>query len=415
MLRRSLLLFALCGIFNFTSAVAQDPCPIAPAALSTKLYCAIPNALHISGAEASFFNAPLGTQLGQLPLATPASGFIYSFDKAKGVYTTTNESFGPILTERSETIGKYKLYVGFTYQHFGFSTIDGTSLKNVPIVLTGFQSGVGVVYSETNNRFDTKADQYAIFGTFGLTDRIDVSVAIPFERVSMGVSVQGTEFATGGRTQPIPLTFTHGDASGIGDVVLALKGTAWRGSHLGLALGAEVRLPSGDALNFLGSGTVGFKPYFTLSRRGKFSPHVNGGYQWNGNSVLARRCPATGCTAANPGEEHRLPTNAFYAVGADWGVAKRLTVVADFLGQRFFDSPRVSQPVSIPIAVHPGLSFPSIVAERGPFSVNNLSLGLKVNPWRQLLITGNLLVKLNDSGLRSTVVPLVGLSYSFGD
>jgi hypothetical protein len=415
MLRRTFLLLAWWGVFSFARAAAQDPCPISPAPLSTKLYCQIPNALHITGAEASFFNAPLGIQLGQLPLATPASGFVYSFDKARGVYTSSNESFGPILTERAETIGKYKLYFAFTYQHFGFSTIDGNDLKNVPIVLTGFQSGVGEVDTQTNNRFDTKADQYAIFGTFGLTDRIDVSVAIPFQRVSLGVTVRGTEFASGGRSQPVPLTFTHGEANGIGDVVFGVKGTVWRGSQLGLALGTEVRVPSGDALNFLGSGATGVKPYFTLSRHGKFAPHVNGGYQWNSNSVLARTCPTGGCTSANPGEDHQLPTNAFYSFGADWGVVKRITVVADFLGQRFLDSPRVSRPVSIPIAVHPGLSYPSVVAERGPFSVNNFSVGMKANPWAHLLITANVLIKLNDSGLRATAIPMAGLSYSFGE
>ena len=73
-----------------------------------------------------------------------------------------------------------------------------------------------------------------------------------------------------------------------------------------------------------------------------------------------------------------LPANDFYAVGADWGMAKRPTVIADFLGQRFLDAPRASPPVSIPVAVQPGLSFPSVIAERGPFTVNN---GLKADPW----------------------------------
>jgi hypothetical protein len=414
MLRRTFLFLALCGVFNFSSALAQGPCPTTP--LGTKLYCLIPNALGLTGpgtGDASFFNAPLGIQLSELPLATPASGFIYTFNKAQSVYTTANESFGPILTERSETIGKYKLYVAFTYQHFGFSSIDGTDLKNVPIVLQ-YGTGAGEIDTQTNNRIDAKADQYTAFATFGLTDRIDVSVAIPFERVSLGLSLKGNEFKIGA-TQPIPVMFTHGEADGIGDVVLAVKGTVWKGSQLGLALGTEVRVPSGDALNFLGSGAVGVKPYFSLSRRGKFAPHVNGGYQWNGDSVLAKRCPAGGCTAANPGSPEALPMNAFYAFGADWGVTKHLTVVADFLGQRFLDSPRVSQPVSTPIRVQPGLSYPSIVAERGPFSVNNVAIGMKANLFGHLLATANVLVKANDSGLRSKVVPMAGLSYSFGD
>jgi hypothetical protein len=45
--------------------------------------------------------------------------------------------------------------------------------------------------------------------------------------------------------------------------------------------------------------------------------------------------------------------------------------------------------------------------------MDNLALGLKINPWNKLLLLGNATIKLNDGGLRATVVPLVGISYSF--
>jgi hypothetical protein len=45
--------------------------------------------------------------------------------------------------------------------------------------------------------------------------------------------------------------------------------------------------------------------------------------------------------------------------------------------------------------------------------MEDISLGLKYSPFGNFLVTGNLLVKLNDAGLRATVVPLVGISYSF--
>jgi hypothetical protein len=43
----------------------------------------------------------------------------------------------------------------------------------------------------------------------------------------------------------------------------------------------------------------------------------------------------------------------------------------------------------------------------------NGSFGLKYRLAKQLVLTGNVLVKFNDNGLRSTVVPLVGASYNF--
>jgi hypothetical protein len=41
------------------------------------------------------------------------------------------------------------------------------------------------------------------------------------------------------------------------------------------------------------------------------------------------------------------------------------------------------------------------------------SLGIKYRPFGNLVLTGNVLLKMNNSGLRSTAIPLVGLSYSF--
>ena len=47
------------------------------------------------------------------------------------------------------------------------------------------------------------------------------------------------------------------------------------------------------------------------------------------------------------------------------------------------------------------------------YNISNASLGLKINPGSNVLITLNVLVKLNSGGLRADYVPLVGLSYTF--
>jgi hypothetical protein len=59
------------------------------------------------------------------------------------------------------------------------------------------------------------------------------------------------------------------------------------------------------------------------------------------------------------------------------------------------------------------VSFSTLLPTSGSYSVCNLGLGVKANPWKNLLVSANALIKLNDGGLRATVVPLVGLSYSF--
>ena len=62
------------------------------------------------------FNVALVSQLTALPLPSPASGFTYAFDPGTGTFRRTTRSFGPILSDRAETIGRGRLSVGFNYQ-----------------------------------------------------------------------------------------------------------------------------------------------------------------------------------------------------------------------------------------------------------------------------------------------------------
>src|ERR1022692_784442 len=67
------------------------------------------HSVHFQAAAVNDFgpiNSEIGVQLSQLPLASPASGFVFSFNPSLGVVTRSAESFGPILTDRAETIGK---------------------------------------------------------------------------------------------------------------------------------------------------------------------------------------------------------------------------------------------------------------------------------------------------------------------
>ena len=59
-----------------------------------------------------------GAQLSLLPLPSPASGILLRFDRSKAVYTQVNETLGPILSERAETIGKHRLFLALDYQRF---------------------------------------------------------------------------------------------------------------------------------------------------------------------------------------------------------------------------------------------------------------------------------------------------------
>jgi hypothetical protein len=96
------------------------------------------------------------------------------------------------------------------------------------------------------------------------------------------------------------------------------------------------------------------------------------------------------------------------------GLSKRFTLAADWLGQHFFGAPQISTPRNVTAMVNGQPTvFSSVLPISGGYNVNNLSLGVKANPWRRLLLLGNVTIKLDSGGLRSTVVPLAGVSYSF--
>jgi len=382
---------------------------------NSSLSCLIPTAMHTSGSTFNFLNEAFGEQIGEVPLATPASGFIYAFDKSKGIPVLSQESFGPLLAERAETIGKYKGYLAFTYQRYSFSVIDNNNLKNLPILFYYHKDLPDEIVTDTRNRIDASLNQYVIYGTFGVTDRIDLSFAVPLARVALAISSTGTEYSINSSTTASFTEYLPGTASGIGDVILAGKATVLERQKFALAGGAELRLASGDAKNFLGSGAYGIKPYFVLSRRieespksysDRLFPHLNLAYQWNGTSVLA--------TGAN-GVEGNLPSYFGYAVGADMAFTKRITGVVDLVGREYFGAAQVSTPQNQSLTINgQAMTFSSITQiESGSYNVNNLGIGIKANPWNRVLLMANVTLKLNSAGLRATAIPFVGASYTF--
>ena len=419
---------------------------------------AFPHYAHFTGSAQTTLNQTLSTaiatQLAILPIISPASGFTYQYDSASGAFVRTTTSFGPIYTERAETIGRGKLYFGVSYQRFRFSTLDGIDLHNIPAVFSHIPDtgpgGTPETYEydviSTANSISLNMDQVMLYSTIGITDRIDVSLAVPIVSVRMGatsnaqiIRVSGPTFVPVPGAPPVPnphqfnssgsLTNVYGStgsASGLGDVTVRVKGEVYRSEPLRVAVALDIRTPSGDARKFLGSGAVGLKPFIAISTGKRFSPHMNLGYQWNGNSILAGDVTGTtifeDSSGANviqngPAIKRRLPSQLSYSLGADLGVTNRLTLAADYLGQTIFNLPRVfrSQTVTgdIPGGTGP-IALPTISGAKDTIGLNNGAVGLKYNLFGHLLVTADLLFRLDNKGLRQDVTPLVALSYAFG-
>jgi hypothetical protein len=404
---------------------------------------------HFIGSAQTTLNQTLGTaiatQLTILPIISPASGFTYKYDRDAGAFVRSTTTFGPIYTERAETIGRGNVYVGASYQRFRFKTLDGIDLKNVPAVFSHVPDtgpgGVVEPYEKdvitSTNNIAFKMDQIMLFGTVGITDRIDVSLAIPLVSTRMEASSYDTiqrlsgpttTLVPSGVTIPNPHEFNasgaltdsfsaRGSAFGIGDIIIRAKGTLIQREAFRVALAMDVRVPSGDARQLLGSGSTGIRPFLAISAGKRVSPHVNLGYQWNSRSILAGNLTgATVFEGANgqeaiqngPATKGHVPSNIFYSVGTDIGVTNRLTLAFDYLGQTVFNAPRVYE------TTYPGTPFATIAGRKNTMPVNNGAAGLKFNIFGGLLLTADVLFRMDNNGLRQDVTPLVGLSRAFG-
>jgi hypothetical protein len=416
---------AALGLLWATTMMAQTP--------SNKVALVIPNiygpegltldnpdhfAHFTSSFQSSFtpFNAAMARQLTSLPIPSPASGFTYSFDRTTGVYTRSAASLGPILTERAETIGKDKFLFGFSYQHFVFNSIDGVSLRDVPVI---FQHGptTNTEYIKdiitTDNNIDAQVGQFTSFLTYGITNRLDLSVAFPLMNVSLAATSHAViqRIGTGSQTDIHTFgtpnggseeTFSAGArATGIGDVVGRVKGTVVKWNGGGLAGVMDLRLPTGDEYNFLGSGALGVRGFAVASGQwGPLAPHANVGYEWNGDSVLAGNVEA--------GTKARLPGAVIYQGGVDLRLTPKMTFAADFFGER------VAADRVIPkgLVAANNQTYPTIAFQRSGYSLTSGSAGFKINPAGNLIVTVNALFRLNHSGLHSKIVPLIGISYT---
>ena len=373
-------------------------------------------------------NSELATQLSTFPLASSAGGFTYQLDPALGVLTRATDSFGPIYADRADSIGKGKFAMGLNFSHFAFDRIDDLRLRDgdVQIVLrhqdlppTGcclrpFFEGDVIV---TSTQLKIQTDITAFTLTYGVTDRLDIGAAVPVVRVQIQARLQATidKLATGGSSATVGIhrfpngedseTFEQsGSASGVGDVVLRGKYRVISSGRAGLAAGLDVRLPTGEERDLLGTGATQIKGFLIGSAHlGAFSPHANAGYTWS---------------SRNRG----IPDEIDYTAGFDWALSPRLTFVVDALGRTQrngqvlreidttfqYNANTNTDPVDLR-----STTLKQLVATQQDTTSFVGSVGFKVNPVGNLLVTVNGLFSLNNRGLQPKFAPLIGLDYSF--
>lgn len=361
----------------------------------------------------------IGSQVANFPLGSSSGGFTYNYDAALGTFSRSTSTFGPAFAERAVGAGKGKFSFGFNYVHASYDSLDGKNLKNGDIkfflkhqALTppSFVEG-DVIQAALAMKLTT--DTTALLANYGVTDRLDFGVAVPLIRASMDLTYKATilDFATH-TVSPTTHLFANGSkqqdfnakgsATGIGDVILRAKYVIANRGAQGVGVGLDVSLPTGDEKNMIGTGVTQTKMFFIASGEAgsRLSPHVNVGYTVaRGNS--------------------RSRDQFAYVGGAEVLVNRRTTLMGDLIGRTYRNALRLEDSTLTQV-YQQGAGAPFQTATLDAVSVvsKNLSsvlsaFGVKVNPAGSLLISAQVLVGLNDAGLRAKITPVIGFDYTF--
>jgi uncharacterized membrane protein YgcG len=415
------------------------------------------------------FNQQLVTLLSSLPFGSSSGGFTYNYDPAVGTFSRSSESFGPLFAERALTIGRERGSLGVSYQRSTYDTFEGKNLKQREIkfyiqhtdccgkVQNGVQVGDNSLLNpafegdliETALSLNLTTDLVVFSATYGLTDRLDLGVAVPLVAVDVDASIRARiqRLATAANPDlhvfegdnPDERTFSEtGHAAGLGDIMVRAKYNFLRRRGGGLAAAIDLRTPTGDDSNLLGSGALQTKVYGIASAAfGKFSPHLNAGYMRSTRGALSD--VSGGLSDAS------LKNEWSYTAGFDVAVSPRLTLVADVLGRSIVDQGRLREADRVFDFVEAGpggtggtggggggggsgsggsgggtTTRPVQHATRSEFRLEpgNLNLavgstGVRFNPFRKMLVSANLLFGLTQAGLRDRVTPVISVDWGF--
>ena len=269
---------------------------------------------------------------------------------------------------------------------------------------------------ESQLAVDLKTDTTVFLANYGISERLDIGLALPFQRVDLDASITATVDNVATVTAPAPIhlfdngTPTNvyresGSASGIGDMLVRAKWNLYRGATASAALGTDLRLPTGDEAELLGSGATQFKLYGVVGGSpGRFSPRASLGY-----------------TFSSGGSEFTgdLPDELNYTAGFDLAVHPRFTIAADFVGRTLLDANKLvigTQTYQFTQRLDPTLRSvqrPALSTEQSNLGLYLGSVGFKINPAGRLLLVGNVLIAIGDGGLQDSVTPVFGIDYSF--
>ncbi len=412
-------------------------------------------------------NVSLGAQVLSFPLSSSSGGFSYATDPATGEVTPSSTTFGPAFAERALTIGRGKFNLGMSFQATSYDAFEGVELESGglsfirqhsdcclaavanPTQVTNFTPDFERDLLRTDLVLDVDTRATALFANYGVADRFDVGIAVPFVNVEMRAAVNAEVLRTASSSQPLIHSFDGagstsalfaetGTSSGLGDILLRAKYNFTRTTTSALAAAIDLRLPTGDKDELLGTGATQAHTFFIYSGEyGIFSPHVNIGYTFSSGESSAAAIAldvnedAHELDTISPDGLDALteldfdlsvPDEFNYTFGFAVAAHPRLTLGFDVRGRTLRDVTRFETRDNVYDNRAAGAIPTAGFTATDEFSIRedganlNLALGIvgaKINIAKTLLLNVSVLFSLTDNGLKPKPTPVIGFDYVF--
>jgi hypothetical protein len=345
--------------------------------------------------------------------AGASAGVSRSWDDALGTITIDKYLFGQIYLERPETIGRGNWSVGTSYQWVHPASLDGRHLDQLSDVrppICGARSPCQGAFTVPAYHLDLVTNQVTMAATYGVTDALEVNLILPTLVSGLDTRVLFFDLDTG---KAIRRVNAHDDAAGVGDLVLRGKYSLLSQGPLTLAMGLGLSLPTGNADNFQGIGSVLVSPalYGSTDRLGEhlgfvLRPYVNVGADLDAENVAA--------------------SEVRWGLGMDFRRGSRFTAGVGFLARHVLEAFGPSGALDLVRCAGtpdrcrksdpppPEVTAPFLGIEAGRRDLYDLTLTVRAAFFqRRLIATLSCTLPLNDQGVRPAPTPLVGIEVPF--
>jgi len=322
-----------------------------------------------------------------LPLFPGASSaFTYRWNPEHSELERVDDAVSPwFVTERAQTLGEGLFNVGMTFGYYRVNSWHGRDLGDDPVPLS--VQGAPINYRATTDLIYS-VSTFNI--TYGVTDDLDVNVAIPIVTLDMDLDVSGQlkECCVARTAQ------SRTDAANLSDMLVRAKyrlfTTDWA---LGTAIGAaglQVRIPTGSPARGLGTGYGEIGPYFALS-----TSALDG---WLDSYWDVGVNAGIGNTRWSSGD-YRWALDLHAPRGEDWWT--RLALAWEVLGRSEFTNLRQPSSISGPHVTSAGtVQRPFLGIDASRHDYVDTTLGVRVRVVGSMVLSLGVFKALNDQGVR---------------